>query len=161
MNNLLTAIVVWLSSNFGLPATFDNPRIEFVPSVEMTALRYKGMFSARNRELTALRNQPVDVNGGRQVVAIYNDAQKVIYLPEGWTGRTPSELSILVHEVVHHLQNLAGITYDCPHGRESLAYEAQDKWLGLFGRSLGSEFGIDGLTLLVTNSCLIGMIDPP
>ena len=59
-----------------------------------------------------------------------------------------------MHEAVHHLQNTAGLTYACPQEREALAYQAQEKWLGLFGRSLASEFQIDGLTLLVNTKCL-------
>ena len=57
MEPLLTAIMLWLSANFGLPAA-DHPRIEFVPSVEMAALRHKGLLSARTREVVALRDQP-------------------------------------------------------------------------------------------------------
>jgi hypothetical protein len=33
----------------------------------------------------------------------------------------------------------AGAAYQCPAEREKLAYEAQDKWLGLFGRNLEAE----------------------
>jgi hypothetical protein len=59
-----------------------------------------------------------------------------------------------VHELVHHLQNLDKRSYNCPQLREKLAYEAQEKWLGLFGRSLESEFGIDAMTLLVGTACM-------
>jgi len=73
------------------------------------------------------------------------------------TGRTPAELSVLVHEMVHHLQNQAGTTYECPAERERLAYEVQDKWLGLFGRNLEGEFEINGLALLISTSCAMAM----
>jgi hypothetical protein len=86
-------------------------------------------------------------------VAIYVDAEKTIYLPEEWTGRTPAELSVLVHEMVHHIQNIGGIRYDCPRGREKLAYAAQDKFLQLFGLDLLSEFEVNGFTVLVRSTC--------
>ena len=35
MDALLTAIVVWLSTNFGLPANFESPRIRFASSAEL------------------------------------------------------------------------------------------------------------------------------
>jgi hypothetical protein len=38
-----------------------------------------------------------------------------------------------------------------------LAYEAQDKWLHLFGRNLEAEFEINGLALLVSTSCAMAM----
>jgi hypothetical protein len=59
--------------------------------------------------------------------------------------------------MVHHLQNQAGTAYECPTEREKLACEAQDKWLGLFGRNLEAEFEINGLALLVSTSCAMAM----
>ena len=91
------------------------------------------------------------------VVALYDDQTKTIYLSDKWAGSTPAELSVLVHEMVHHLQNEAGTTYECPAEREKLAYEVQDKWLGLFGRNLEGEFEINGLALLVSTSCAMAI----
>jgi hypothetical protein len=55
--------------------------------------------------------------------------------------------------MVHHLQKEAGLAYPCPGASEKLAYEAQQKWLGLFGLDLASEFEIDPFTLLATTAC--------
>ena len=87
-------------------------------------------------------------------MAVYSDAARTIYLPEGWSGRTAAELSVLVHEMVHHLQNLAGLKYNCSQEREALAYRAQERWLGLFGRSLAQDFAIDSFSLLVKTRCM-------
>ena len=43
MNTLLTTIVLWLSTNFGLPANYDHPVVEFVPETKIVELRYKGL----------------------------------------------------------------------------------------------------------------------
>jgi hypothetical protein len=75
-------------------------------------------------------------------------------LPEGWTGESPAELSILVHELVHHIQHVGRLTYACRAEREKIAYAAQNRWLQLFDRDLASEFGIDPFTLLVNTSCI-------
>jgi hypothetical protein len=90
----------------------------------------------------------------REVVAIYNDMTKTIFLSDTWTGTTPAELSVLLHEMVHHLQNLAGLTYDCPAAREKPAYLAQDRWLQRHGLDLEKEFEIDKFTLVVSSACL-------
>jgi uncharacterized protein DUF6647 len=82
------------------------------------------------------------------------DTTKTIFLPATWAGTTPAELSILVHEMVHHLQNVAKLKYDCPAAREKLAYQAQDRWLKRFGQDLEKEFEIDMLMLLVTSACM-------
>jgi len=54
MDALLTAIVIWISANYALPATFEHPRIERVASIEMAGLRYKGLLSALQRETSAI-----------------------------------------------------------------------------------------------------------
>ena len=148
MQALLTAIVVWLSASFDLPAIYESPRIEFVSAAQMTAQRYKSIFPAERADVTQ------GDKAGSNTVALYNDDTKTIYLPDGWAGRTPAELSVLVHEMVHHLQNVAKLTHECPQQREKLAYKAQDKWLALFGTSLEREFEIDGFTLLGKTGCL-------
>ena len=89
-----------------------------------------------------------------KVEAFYDDKTRTIFLPKGWTGRTPAELSVLVHEMVHHVQNVAGLTYACPEEREKIAYAAQRQWLALFGRDLLREFKIDPMTLLVRTNCM-------
>ena len=137
MTSLLSAIVTWLAINFSLPADHEHPKVEFVPASQLSNARYAG----------------VDFSRRRKVVAAYDDASRTMLLPEGWTARTPAELSILVHEMVHHLQNLAGHRHPCPAAREKLAYAAQQKWLGLFGRDLKSEFDINPMTLKLSTSC--------
>ena len=157
MDALLTAIVIWISANYGLPASLNHPRIERVASVEMAGLRYKGLLSALQRKASAIQAQESSFEKRRDVVALYNDQTRTIYLSDKWAGTTPAELSVLVHEMVHHLQNEAGTAYECPAERERLAYEAQDNWLHLFGRNLEAEFEINGLALLVSTSCAMAI----
>lgn len=153
MNALMTAIVLWLSANFGLPASFDHPRIEFVPASKIVALRYKALLDAPPPELAKGQNLRLNF-GQRDVVAVYETSTNTVYLREGWTGDTPAELSILVHEMVHHLQNVDGQKFDCPQAREQAAYDAQERWLNLFGHDLERDFAIDPFTLLITTRCV-------
>ena len=103
-------------------------------------------------------DNPADVanlpSGQRDVVATYNDGTNTIYLPERWTGSTPTDVSVVVHEMVHHFQNAAGLHFACPQEREAQAYAAQQKWLGIFGLTLESEFEIDPFTLMVSTHCI-------
>ena len=146
MDALMTVIVLWLSTNFGLPATNNLPRLEYVPAAKITAVRYKELAGT---QLQAGAPAP----GQRQTVAVYDDARKIIYLHEHWMADTPAEVSVLVHEMVHHLQNVGKQKFACPEEREQLAYEAQERWLGLFGRDLERDFEIDPLTRLVSTNC--------
>jgi hypothetical protein len=42
--------------------------------------------------------------------------------------------------MAHHFQNILSLKHACPQERERLAYEAQDRWLRLFGHSLETDF---------------------
>jgi hypothetical protein len=141
---LMNSILNWLVAKFDLPAIREAPRIEFIQPASMAQLRYHGSAS----------NQGMPLDMGRDVVAVYDDAKRTIYLPEGWTGVTPAEQSLLVHEMVHHLQNLGDLKYACPEAREKLAFAAQEQWLELFDRTLAGEFELDPFTLLVRTTCL-------
>jgi len=140
----MRSILSWLAANFNLPAIQEAPRIEFIPPTSMAQIRYHG----------SVGNQAMPLDLGRDIVAVYDDSKRTIYLPEGWTGVTPAEQSLLVHEMVHHLQNLGNLKYECPEAREKLAFAAQKQWLELFGLGLLSEFELDPFTLLVRTSCL-------
>lgn len=144
METLLTAIVAWLSIGFGLPANFDYPRVELVSPARMNAVQFRGQAAAHSARPASQRD----------VDALYDHSTRTIYLPAGWTGKTPAEVSVLVHEMVHHLQNVAGLKYDCPQAREKLAYAAQDQWLALSGRNLIDEFKLDALTVLLRTKCM-------
>jgi hypothetical protein len=150
---LLTAIVTWLSTNFELPALHDHPGVEFVSTTKLTNMRYKGFLSEESREISS--NEPTaQAVHQREVVAVYNDTTKTIFLAETWTGTTPAELSVLVHEMVHHLQNLGKLKYECPSAREKPAYLAQNQWLKQFGRDLENEFEIDMFTVVAASACM-------
>jgi Domain of unknown function (DUF6647) len=144
MQILLTAIATWLSINFSLPAVYALPRVEFVQPEAMRAVRLQRAHFGRS-------SQPERTP---QVEAFYEDATHTIYLAQGWTGKSPAELSVLVHEMVHHVQNAAALKYACAAAREKLAYAAQDRWLALFGRTLMDEFKLDPMTVLVRTKCM-------
>jgi len=152
MQALLAVIVTWLSINLGLPATDEGPRVELAAPAQMAALRYRRLAAAEPSDL-ATSGKTTAPETHEDVFAIYDDASRTIYLHEDWRGTTPADSSLLVHEMVHHLQNVAGMRFACPGEREKDAYKAQRAWLKLFDRTLEGEFGIDSMTLLVRTTC--------
>jgi hypothetical protein len=147
MEALLTAIVLWLSTTFNLPATFENPRVEFISATKMTSLYSKSIGQHEQVAMVTNQSQP-------DVVSLYDHHAKTIYLLDGWNGKTPAELSILVHEMVHHLQTVGGLKFACPQEREELAYKAQERWLELFKHNLEQDFQLDPFSILVKSKCL-------
>lgn len=145
---LLQAIVVWLADNFGLPRDADLPVVRRETATRIAAMHYG----------YALSDDPQVRDGTppgqRTVIATYDSLSGTVYLPEAWQGRTAAELSILVHELVHHLQHRGHRRHACVEAGEALAFDAQDRWLGLFGSDLAAEFQIDGFTRLAATLCL-------
>jgi hypothetical protein len=136
---LINAINTWLVDEYDLPQIFEPPSVKFTSPTSMSALLYPDV--------------PPYQQEKDEVVAYYDSNIRTIYLPVGWSGQSAAELSIVVHEMVHHIQHLAGLKYDCRESREKIAFEAQERWLNLFGSDLTTEFGIDSFTLLVRTTC--------
>jgi len=145
---LVKAIVTWLSVNFDLPRDYSYPAIKLEPAPKIATFHHTGLLSDRPQDMAAVPP------GQREVIAAYDPLANTIYLPQGWSGSTPAELSVLVHEMVHHLQTSARLKYECAQASEELAYTAQDKWLRLFGHDLATDFEIDGFTLIVSTRCI-------
>ena len=148
--DLLTAIEVWLSIQFEMPKIDRHPRIELVSPSTIASLRYGKYLSSLNGEVVVADGQTASQ---QETVSLYDDATQTIYLPKGWSGTTDVEVSILVHEMAHHFQNLLGLKYGCAQEREKLAYVAQESWLLRSGHSLASDFDLDPFSLLVTTTC--------
>ena len=52
----------------------------------------------------------------------------VIYIVKPWSPNNPQDVSVVLHELVHHRQQTAQHWY-CPGAQELPAYRLQEKWL--------------------------------
>jgi hypothetical protein len=147
--SLFDEVVTWLCANFDLSMTTDRPRIEFASKDKLLRMRI-----ADRAEWQGFTQEEMNPATERNVVAVYDTISKTIFLPDGWIGKSVADQSILVHEMVHHLQNLAQEKFECPAAREKAAYLAQDKWLARFGTSLEKEFELDMFTVVMSSACM-------
>lgn len=134
----LDFIVLWLDSQYQLGVPASHPDIIALPQAELVARRYGHGTLAT----------PGDI------VALYDKEARAILVSNSWTGGSLAELSVLVHEMVHHLQDESGTIFACPAQREKLAYHAQNEWLKLFDEDLEGAFGIDPALILVATACV-------
>jgi hypothetical protein len=148
----LSQIIGWIAVNLDLPEVRELPRIELVTPARMAAVRFRGLVSDRD-SLAAEAGRTAPPEFGQDVYAVYDDVKQAIYLHKDWNSDRPADISVLVHELVHHIQNVAALKFACPQEREKDAYKAQRTWLEQFGRTLEDVFEIDPMTILVRTTC--------
>lgn len=146
----LDELAKWLSANHELPYSAEPPRLERVTPLRLYQMRRSAFLSSR----TVGQGSTPLPGHQREVVAVYDDKTRTIFLPESWTGETIAEQSVLVHEMVHHMQNLAGQKFACAGEREKPAYLAQDEFLRLHGLDLEKEFDVDMFTVVAISACM-------
>ena len=114
MEMLVAALMTWISATTGLPSTDSLPRIEFANAQQIWNVSH-----APGTPFEALTVP----------VAVYVPGTRTIHLGHDFELQRAADLSVLVHEVVHHMQEMAGLTYGCRGDMEMVAYEAQKAFL--------------------------------
>ena len=142
MYTLVKVLLVWIGGATGLPVGADMPSIRF----ESPPLIHEFVHPL----------QPAIAHGGtREAVAYYDPSKGEIVLPRGWRPDDPFAVSILVHELVHFMQDRASLKYPCPGAREKEAYAAQAAWLASQGLDLfdNDVMPMDRMFVLVVTTC--------
>lgn len=139
---LVDALICWVKCATELPEPGRAPNFRFIQQAAMPNLA--------NGDYSGHKQNPGP--NMLEIEALFDRKNGTIVLPETWRP-SPLSLSSLVHELVHHLQAEAQLTYACPAAAEALAYDAQERWLELFGTTLEESFEIDRLTLFVLTNC--------
>ncbi len=154
----LSEIAAWVTSKLEVPPTSVMPSVVFTSQAQLELRRYGRAFNSVREGSSPTLSAPT---GGetipearRDLVAIYDDATETIYLSERWTAESIANQSVLVHEMVHHVQKLAGLKYACTGARERPAYLAQKMWLEDHGLDLEQEFQVDMFTIVAMSACM-------
>jgi len=127
----------WLDRASDYPARADPPGIAFIDAEDAHAMRERsGRFDGRLRGL-------------------YAETTGTIYLVRPWDARDPRDVSVLLHELVHHRQVGARHWY-CDSAKEWDAYKLQERWLA----QLGIDAGFYWPAILLEASCTPRDIHP-
>lgn len=138
---LMRALMAWASVQTGLPVP------ERLPGVER-----------RDRcAIQALANPESECRSEGGAVAIYDHRSQTVTLPVSWSATRLYDVSVLLHELVHHMQAVAGVTVETAacRGRdvEQPAYEAQMAFIEAAGVDPFAMMRIDALTLMLITAC--------
>lgn len=106
MEILLSLLIEWLALNASIDIQ-DRPQVKVVSQ----------------QTLTKMYSQPVH--------ALYENKEKTIYLSKSVDLSTIEGASVLLHELIHHHQQISGAMdkFACIRQSEELAYETQRQYL--------------------------------
>jgi hypothetical protein len=138
MPKLVDILDNWLDANS------DMPRNEQAPIV-----RQVDGLSARDMSGT---HYAADSNKTR---GLYDEQSGAIWLVRPWDNRNPYDVSVLLHELIHHRQAVAGHWY-CAGAQELPAYRLQQTWLA----ELGLEPNVNWIAVVLESSCTPRDIHP-
>ena len=131
MESLILSMLIWIAAQTGLVVS-SPPLIQLVSAEEMQ------------------RKVP-----GHSVVAFYDRTTTTIYLPTNWDHKTVYRKAMLLHELVHHVQNVNKVSFRCEGEREKQAYALTLRWLTEQG--VNDPYGalnLDEFTVGLYSSCL-------
>lgn len=144
MEKLILALMVWASAQTGLPVPEKIPEIRSADRCEIERLYFGD--ATRNCDEAVMKVQ-----------AIYDHRFSLLYLPDTWSPGDIYDVSMLLHELIHHMQAQAGVTADSVRcvGREieKPAYDAQIAWLKATGLDPLEAMGINDLSYTLLTMC--------
>ena len=104
MKEILTALMIWLGANTGLDTNHDIPKVLFLSQEKMEKLYYVDERDQRPNELHGL----------------YDTNTNTIVLPDTWDRRKAWDLGVLIHEMVHYLQDMNEMKFACSREMEKI-----------------------------------------
>jgi hypothetical protein len=138
MQALVTHMEAWLDTHTDLPRREAPPRIQLTSHAHASGIAHSHQTSAS----PTLRG-------------LYDPEAETVWLVQPWDARNPYDVSVLLHELVHHRQAAAGHWY-CPGAQELPAYRIQQAWLN----DLGLEPDVNWIAVVIEAGCTPRDIHP-
>lgn len=125
METLMFALFSWIVANSSYTMPSALPAVEYREQMQM-----RRMFFCEDPAQCDEAKLPHIL-----IAAIYEHKTRSVYLPNGFDPRNLANQATLVHELTHHLQELAGKfkNIECFGPLEYEAYRIEDRWLASQG----------------------------
>ena len=111
MKEIITSLLIWLGANSDFNVNMDIPVVLFLPQDQMEQ-RYFG-----------------DTENHGELHGFYDIEQNIIILPNTWDRRDPWDLSVLLHEMIHYVQDQNETEFNCTAEMEKDSWPLQQKYL--------------------------------
>ena len=133
MKEILAWLMIWLGTNTYFNADHPQPNVVLLPQAEMNALYYQDN-----------DHEPDSLMG------LYDKERDLIILPDDWDHTDPFDVSVLLHELVHYLQDVNGMTFECTAEMEKDAWPIQETFLK---KVYDYDWEYDKLWYLMISNC--------
>ena len=133
MKEILTALMIWLGANTPFDTNHDIPNVLFLSQTQMEQMFYKGK-----------DKMPNTLHG------LYDKESDTIILPDTWDRRKAWDLGVLLHEMVHYLQDQNNMDFNCTAEMERDAWPIQQRYLK---EQHDYAWDYDGLWYAVISTC--------
>ena len=114
---VVIGLIAWIVAKTGW-ANQNPPSIRFVTPSQLLKIYHDG---------------DEDVLSDFRLKALYSIGTHTVYLLENWNQNDLLDRSVLLHELVHHLQQLNNVKAACPAATEQQAYDLQIEWVRAHG----------------------------
>ena len=145
--------MLWVTTVTGYPMPEKLPIIKHAPPSEIYYRQYRCDAPTKHTKEKCENRDPEEAE---KTLAIYNHHTDTIYLKAGLKDMFSKNIyeSILVHELVHHMQYESGAEFNCLGEYEEDAYEIQNKFLLSSGeKDVMDSLKLNGLFLMMIFQC--------
>jgi hypothetical protein len=112
MKEIIMALMIWIGANTDYNIDISNPTVYFLTQEKMEKVYYGDK-----------EHLGITLHG------FYDIKSKLIVLPETWDKTDPWHLSVLLHEIIHYLQDKNDILFVCMAEMEKDTWPLQQKYL--------------------------------
>ena len=133
MKEIIMALMIWLGANTNYNVDVLEPKILFVTQDQLEQAYYGGE-----------KYEGVTLHG------FYDTKLNLIILPDTWDRTDPWNQSVLLHEMIHYLQDVNQIKYLCIEEMEKDTWPLQKQYLK---EEHNFEWDYDKLWHLLISTC--------
>jgi Zn-dependent peptidase ImmA (M78 family) len=137
MKSVIAAMLLWIGANTNYDVNLHHPEVQIVPQAQLEQIYSKGKGIDKNSELHAF----------------YDTKKDTIYLPESFDLYNAWHKGVLLHELLHYVQDQNQVEFECSAQMEAEAWPLQKKYLH---EVHGVDWQYDDLWFRLVSSCSYG-----
>ena len=112
MKSLIASLLLWIGAETSYNVDLPHPEIMQIEKPKLEEIFYGS-----------------SKDGASDLHAFYNIETDVIYLSSEWNMHNAFDRGVLLHELIHYVQDMNKVPYDCVGQLEAEVYPLQEKYM--------------------------------